>query len=367
MNGDPDRVARVRELERLALAKLPAMQLADGVFCHEVDADDGCRATGRSLRYTTIVLIGLLRAEEHGVEHHFHTGGLRTRLLSELGSDELTPGDLGLALWAESRADGSAAEEIIARLEQALGKRPSLGALITPDVAWIVIGLAESEARGASGAGERILAEARAQLVEERRTESGLLMHTTRGPRRRFPNFASQIYGVLALSLLARNRDDREALEVARAAGDRLLELQLPDGGWPWIFDAQRGTIVEPYEIYSVHQDSMAPMGMHGLSEAAGDERYRAAAVYGLDWIWGQNELGATMLDRGTGMVYRSIRRRERLDRAHLYGRTAVSYLRPPKLKDASRMLEVNRTDRPYHLGWVLEAWIGKEDTAALR
>jgi hypothetical protein len=30
-------------------------------------------------------------------------------------------------------------------------------------------------------------------------------------------------------------------------------------------------------------------------------------------------------------------------------------------------MLEVNRTDRPYHLGWVLEAWIGKEDTAALR
>ena len=39
------------------------------------------------------------------------------------------------------------------------------------------------------------------------------------------------------------------------------------------------------------------------------------------------------MLDRGSGMVYRSIRRRERLDRAHLYGRTAVSYLRPPKLE----------------------------------
>ena len=366
MNGEPDRVARVRGLERFALAKLPSMQLADGVFCHEVSAENGCRPDGRSLRYTIIVLIGLLRAEEHGIEHPFHTGALRTRVLNELGAEELTPGDYGLALWAESRADGTAADEIVARLERSVAKRSALGALITPELAWILIGLVESEARRESGAGERLLGEARRELLEERRSDSGLLLHGSRGPRRRFPNFASQAYGALALSLLARGRADEHAREAARGIGNRLLELQLPDGGWPWIFDANRGTIVEPYEIYSVHQDAMAPMAMHSLSEATEDARYRAAAVYGLDWVWGQNELGVRMLDPNVGMIYRSIRRRKGSDRAALYGRTAASYVRPPRLKGNPKGLEVNRTDRPYHLGWVLEAWAGKEDAAAL-
>jgi hypothetical protein len=342
------------------------MQLGDGVFCHEVLAEEGLRPKGRSLRYTICVLIGLLRAEEHGIEHPFHTGALRSRVLSELDSEQLTPGDFGLALWAESRVDGSATEELVAAMVRSLGRRESLDSLAGAEVAWILLGLVESRARGEVEAGERWLVEARRQLLERRRSESGLFLHLARGPRRRFPNFATQIYTIQALSQLARLRDDAEAREAARAAGDRLLALQLPDGGWPWIFDAHRGMIVEPYEIYSVHQDAMAPMGMHGLTEATGDERYRAAAVYGLDWIWGRNDLSATMLDTEAGMLYRSIRRREGRDRAYLYGRTAISYLKQPRLKDATRMLEVNRSDRPYHLGWVLEAWAGREDLAEI-
>ncbi|HKG36932.1 MAG TPA: hypothetical protein VKA89_10900 [Solirubrobacterales bacterium] len=364
--GSPDEVARVRELERFAIARLPTMQLADGLFCHEVAVENGCRPAGRSLRYTLIVLIGLLRAEDAGVDHRFHLGALRSRVLSELDSDGLTPGDFGLALWAEARMDGSAADELVAGLARRLSGPSGLEALISTEVAWIALGLSESEAWGETGEGERILSGAREQLVVKRRTESGLLLHSSRGPRRRFPNFATQIYGILALSYLARARGDDEALQVAREAGDRLLALQMPDGAWPWIFDAQRGTIVEPYEIYSVHQDSMAPMGLGALTHVTGDLRYRSAAVYGLGWIFGRNDLGAEMLDRETGMLYRSIRRRERLDRAYLYGRTAASYLKPPRVKDARRMLEVNRTDRPYHLGWVLEAWAGREHLAAL-
>lgn len=359
-------VERVRELESFALSRLPSMQLADGVFCHEVRFEDGCRPEGRSLRYTICVLIGLLRAEEHGIEHPFHAGALRTRILSGLGSEELTAGDLGLALWAESRSDGSAVEEITNALQRSLAGRHPLEAMIGTELAWIVIGLVEAEARDQTGHDGSLLAEAREQLLGGRRSPSGLLLHSARGPRRRFPNFATQIYGVLALSLLARVREDDEARDAARAIGDKLLELQLPDGGWPWIFDAQRGTIVEPYELYSVHQDAMAPMGMHALTEATGDERYRAAAVYGLEWIWGRNDLGVRMLDREVGMLYRSIRRRERAKRAYLYGRTAASYVRPPRLKDAKSTLEVNRADRPYHLGWILEAWAGKEELAEL-
>jgi hypothetical protein len=105
---------------------------------------------------------------------------------------------------------------------------------------------------------------------------------------------------------------------------------------------------------------------MHGLSQATGDERFRAAAVYGLDWVFGRNELGAAMLDREVGMLYRSIRRRQPVSRAYLYGRTAASYLKPPRLRDARGTLEINRSDRPYHLGWILEAWAGREELADL-
>jgi hypothetical protein len=356
-----DRVARVRELERFAISRLPSLQRGDGVFCHQVVA--GEPPEGRSLRYTLIVLLGLLRAEEHGLEHGFHLGALRSRVLSELSSAELTAGDLGLALWAESRADGDAVQELVG----ALGGRLLQGGLETVmsmEVAWVVIGLTEAGARGELGVGERILAEARGQLVESRRPHGGLVTHVGRGRRRRLPHFADQIYTVLALSQLARIRDDGAARDAARAIGDLLLENQMSNGAWPWIYDALRSTVVEPYELYSVHQDSMAMIGMHGLAEATGEPRYREVAVRSLDWNYGANELGVQMFDPEAGMIYRSIRRQQRFHRAVQARNAAAAYFRASPRLAAPEELEVNRSMRPYHLGWLLEAWAGREELA---
>lgn len=366
-SGIPDHVARVRELQRFALARLPSMQLADGSFCAEMNAERGCRVSGHSLRYTLIVLIGLLRADEHGVEHPFHLGALRTRVLSELGSDELTPGDFGLALWAESRADGAATEEIVDALLRSLPSGPNpFARLITMEVAWILIGLTEAGARGDLGAGERLAEAAGSELLGARNPGSGLLTHVARGPRRRFPHFADQIYGLLALCQVARQREDAAALNAARKLGDRLLAVQMGDGAWPWICDPLRGTVVEPYEIYSIHQDSMGMMGLHGVSDLTGDQRYRMAAVAGLDWNYGRNVLSQQMLDPETGMIFRSIRRKQGMRRVQQAGNAARAYLHARPSFAAPAALEVNRTMRPYHLGWILEAWAGREHLAVL-
>lgn len=357
------RLERVRELERFALQRLPSMQLGDGVFCHEVVAGDP-QPKGRSLRYTLIVLIGLLRAEEHGLEPPVHTGGLRSNILSELSSPTLSPGDFGLALWTESRADGGARKELVRALGQSLGGG-RMDTLDSMEVAWIVMGVLEAGARGEIGPGEEILRAAREQLVEKRPAKSGLVTHVARGPRRRFPHFADQIYSLLALAQLARATDDEAALGTARALGDRLLKTQMPNGAWPWICDPIRGGIVEPYEIYSIHQDSMAMMGLHGLSQATDDPRYHAAAVRGLDWNYGKNELGVQMFDPETRMIYRSIRRKQRFHRARQARNAAAAYLRAEPRLAPPEQLEVNRTMRPYHLGWILEAWAGREELAA--
>ncbi len=144
-------------------------------------------------------------------------------------------------------------------------------------------------------------------------------------------------------------------------AADRLMSHQLPDGGWPWLFDADTDRVVERYELYSVHQHAMGPMGFLQLAEASGEQRYAEAAVHGLGWIDGQNELGQDMVDRENQMILRSIRRRPRSSRACLYANTAGELMLGRTLFGAARRPELNATCRPYELGWLLEAWCGRE------
>jgi hypothetical protein len=352
-----DRRAQVDELVAFALERLPAMQLADGSFCHEVVRGDPA-PRGRSLRYTLIVLLGLLRAESAGRSHALDTAALRSLALDELES--LGAAELGLLLWADARAGAWEADRQVAAIEKkmaAAGGPPALEGLA---IAWVAIGVTLAADAGAGPRAEGLRDAALGQLLE-RQAASGLLLHYGVGWRRRFPNFATQIYGLLALAVAARANGDGRALAAARRLGDRLLDVQRPNGGWPWLFDARRGAAIEPFEVYSTHQDGMAPMALLELTEACGDQRYRDAALRGLDWIWGENELGVQMLDRGEGMLYRSIVRRPPLDRVAVYANTLGSYGRWPPLARVRGPLRLNATDRPYHLGWVLEAWCGRE------
>lgn len=354
--GPPTTRERVAELEAFALAALPGMRLPDGAFCYEVRAPD-LEPSGRSLRYTLMCCLGLLRAREAGFDlpDELDPDAPLELALDETGAPEMSPGDLGLLLWAAVRAGGAALDKVAFRLHGRVGREfPDLEGL---ELSWIVIGAAEAGANA-------LLDLAIARQISRIDGASGLFRHRDSGRRARFPNFATQIYGVLALVVAAR-RGRRGALDHAVQAADKLIELQRPDGGWPWIFDTARGRVVEPYEIYSVHQDAMAPMALLELSEVSGEDRFREAAVRGLDWVFGRNDLGRSMLDRDAGILYRSIRRRRPFDRTLLYANTAAAAVgaRAP-FAGPGRTLELNPTDRPYHLGWVLEAWAGREHTA---
>lgn len=344
---------RVAELERFALETLPSMRLADGAFCHEVQVP-GLEPRGRSLRYTLICLLGLQRAAQAGLDVTVDPGDLLRLAIDEMGAPEITTGDLGLLLWADARAGGEWRDKVAFRLHGRIGSEfPDLDGL---ELSWVVIGAAEAGA-------DLLLDDALERQLARADPGSGLFRHRDGGRRARFPNFATQIYGVLALAVAARHGREH-ALEPARRAADRLLELQRADGGWPWIFDTKTGRVVEPYEVYSVHQDAMAPMALLELTAVSGDQRYRDAAMHGLEWIFGRNDLDRPMLDREAGILYRSVRRRRGLDRALLYANTIGALAGRAPFAGARGPLEVNPTDRPYHLGWVLEAWAGRENMA---
>lgn len=332
------------------------MQLPSGLFAYEL-ARGSAVPEGRSLRYTVMTEIGLRRASAAGIAHPFDLDRIRAAALEELGSPELRPGDFGLLLWADALSDGGRADELERLLGESIERQGGLPAREGMEVAWIVQGLALHGRRGP------VLQQALDILLGANAAPSGLLYHFGPGNRRRrFPNFATQIYGVLALTTAARLELDDRALTASRRLADRLLALQLADGGWPWLFDADRGTVVEPYEVYSVHQHGMAPMALLELSAVSGDSRYGEAASRGVGWLHGRNDLGIEFADPEERMIYRSIRRRRPWDRIAIAANLAGSTIARRPLLRGPRALELHAVGRPYELGWLLEAWAGREE-----
>jgi hypothetical protein len=352
----------VSDLIELALDALPAMRLEDGAFCFERRLGQPTRV-GRSPRYTLMVELGLLKAQAAGYALPFDVDELNSVAWREMDGQALSPGDIGLMLWINARRTGRRGDELAERLDAALAANGGLAARVGMELGWIVTGLAHHVAEGGSATGARLLKDSLDQLLVRNLAPSQLFRHFgVSSWRRRFPNFATQIYSVLALAVVARHGLDERALPAARAAADRLLDAQLADGGWPWLFDVERGTVVERYEVYSVHQDAMAPMALLELWQACDDDRYLDAVARSVNWVYGGNELGAHMVDRENGLVLRSIRRRGGLDRLWLAAKTGASLTGWPARSSTARLTEINPTDRPYHFGWVLEAWCGREN-----
>jgi hypothetical protein len=99
------------------------------------------------------------------------------------------------------------------------------------------------------------------------------------------------------------------------------------------------------------------------LSEVSGKEKYARAAFKGLDWLYSNNELNFHMIDEKEALIYRSVRRRKPFNTLMLITNTCLSTLGTRSDIAKGRFLEINPTCRPYHLGWVLFAWSGKESS----
>jgi hypothetical protein len=305
-----------------------------------------------------MVLLGLQRAAAAGYQIDVDLDWLFDACLER--RDRFTPGDLGLAVWADARGRSAMGPVLLKAIDRAARDDVALDPLAGMEIAWLLIGLSHWAAEFSSA--KETLRRLVAHLRRQRRAPSGFFYHVgSSGLRRRLPNFATEIYTLLALARLGREGFDGLATQEARRLGDHLLRLQLHDGGWPWLFDADGATVVERYEIYSVHQDAMAPMALLELAELTGDDRYGGAAVRGLAWSTGKNELGVNLLDTEAGFAHRSIMRRPPWSRLALVANSTASVTLGRPLRLAASSVEVNRTCRPYHLGWILEAWAGRE------
>lgn len=313
---------------------------------------------GLSLRYTAIVMIGLADEDESVVRRCL--GGLSAhdicaRLISDAArSDNL--GNIALSVWA---ASASGYNERGAALNRLADLKADQRAYPTVEAAWALEALCHEQGHRAEDL-QRKLAQ---RLMQAFNPESGAFPHAIGDAGSRLRShvscFADMVYPIHALSTFAKRWGDSSALDAARRCGDLICRLQGPAGQWWWHYDYRTGRVVEPYPVYSVHQDGMAPMALLALDEAGGGNHAEGIGR-GLDWIGHSPEVASPLIDQAADLIWRKVGRREPR-KASRYIQAVASRLHPScRVPGLNRVFPADAVDyetRPYHLGWILFAW----------
>lgn len=192
-------------------------------------------------------------------------------------------------------------------------------------------------------------------LVERYCGRSPLFCDGPNGYRGLFGTFATQTYLTLACYHYGEFAGKLAPINIANACTKRLIELQGPQGEWPWLLDARTGCVLDFYEVYSVHQYGMAPAFLE-LAERHGVIAARDALVKGFEWMFGNNQLGTSMWAPDLKLSIRSQVRAGELRTKNwriLRSATNACLGQSDTRTDPTRIV-LRRECRSYELGWIL-------------
>lgn len=359
------------ELRPMCIRALRRMYDPDiNLFCHCIRrGPDGDIPEGVSHRYTAITMIGLLAQETDVCKTILGERG-RNETLERLIQD--VPfmnnlGDVALTLWmlvAAKHRDAKSVLEQLHRFDPANQPHP------TVEIAWTLTSLSIDPAF----LSHRELASALANRLQGSYSRKSNLFSHWVGPaqvsawRSHVTCFADWVYPVQALSHYHMATDSKEAIAIARTCAANMRRLQGSAGQWWWHYDARTGAVVEPYPVYAVHQDAMAPMAFFALEEACGDASDEAIQL-GLEWLVRSAERCDSLIDHEADLIWRKVARREPAKLVR--GAQAVASAIHPSLRApfADTLFPPTAIDyecRPYHLGWLLYAFDDRRTKATV-
>ncbi len=359
---------RYEHLSRIARREIPPLYDREtALVARKIRLENGKRTMlGSDPFYSAVCLLGLLH---DGSADTPAPGVTLGRALDALHSSVSTQNLArlgGAVLWASATAGDRRAVDLLARISQsrfATWSSMDLGLLLTGALATI------ERFRGSANAGGRLADATAAELVERFSESAGLFQwsrpfHSPRSVLHRgLTSFATQVYPLHGLALYAVERRDAATSALATVA-HRITGLQGPLGQWWWLYSARAGDVVEGYPVYTVHQESMAFMGLLPLHRL-GLGRFDEQLERGLGWIFGKNELGEPLVDEEGAFVSRCIQRVESrsdgfagISRAdHI--RAVLASFRLARARGVAAdpaKLEILRERWAYEPGWLLYA-----------
>lgn len=311
--------------------------------------------------YSLNVLLGMSRVADAGALG-YDLGAIFDTCASQLLKLNVHKYAYGMALWTSAAMGRELPGEVDDAIHAFVRDRTNWRGFRAQDLGMVLTGLTARVAAG-DDRGRDLLQPLFDHLQNHHACPSGLFFEGGGSLRRRFATFATQTYLTIACYTYFEVSRDERALALANACVRKLIALQGPQGEWPWFYYVPRGQVADFYEVYSVHQDGMAPAFLE-LAERHGVAGATEALQRGFNWIFGDNQLGEDMLRPELGMIVRSHLRRgekdSKLPRMLRSGFTALTG-RNQSLADP-RNLTLRLECRSYHLGWILWSFAGRRD-----
>jgi len=313
--GDSPDVAGQRDiLMRTCRASLERFYLPEsGLFARSAIWDGAAwTRTEPSPGNTANVALALYQLRRHGMATPFDPDPMMWRLIVDhcRGLDYT---GIAFLLWADSIGDrryGTVLwKTLLERLPASASQSMQLG--------WTLSALCRyGPVATDTGAATRMAYELYRRIAANQSAKSGLFYASGAREgwcRRRKPvtTLSSQTYPIHALASYGRVFGVTDAIDRATRCATAICRRQGPQGQWWWRYDVESGTVVEPYPVYSVNQDTAVPMALGELQRARGGRRDDTAVNRGLGWLFGQNELGQSLVDEQAGVIWRAIQPRE--------------------------------------------------------
>jgi hypothetical protein len=312
------------------------------------------------LYYSLNVLLGLSNVRLGQSAHDYDIPYIFNAVCRALPQHRVRNGAWGMALWAAAELGLDAPAIAVDRLRPIAGDPASIAGWTAQDVGLSLSGATAQLAHDRSW--EPLALGLRNLLMTRFCGPGALFRDSGAGFRRHIATFATQIYAALALFQFSSVTGDREALTAAKHCAEKLIDLQGPNGEWPWFFLLHNDSVLDPYEIYSVHQHGMAPALLHHAVEN-GVTRARDAIGHGFKWIFGRNALHQPMLMPSRHLIYRSHARcgvnGKRVTRLL---RSGLAVVTGPGWAKAPPSLQVTREMRSYEYGWLLWSFAARSD-----
>lgn len=351
-------VRRLRSLAVPALARMYLPQEKVFVFRHRLTAD-GIIAEGVSRRYTAITLIGLSFEDQDTISKVLAGDSLQDvcACLARNVAHYDNLGDVALLLWAAQMVGYTDASPIRKRLFEL---NPVERTYPTVELAWALSALCGDKDPSSDPVREAVAARLLGEFGSTSRIFPHLAGERLSGLRSHVSCFADLVYPVQALSFYVQLTGDNKARDAALHCAELFCDKQGLEGQWWWHYDWRTGDVIEPYPVYAVHQDAMAPMALFALSDATGHD-FLTYIEKGLDWLRRSPELGGgSLIDDDVTMIWRKVARREPRKMTRTLQALASRVhprLRAPGLDIMFPVGAVDYEDRPYHLGWLFYAW----------
>jgi hypothetical protein len=315
-------------------------------------------------------LISLLGVSKHQSSFDFNFKNTLENLIQNVLSEKNAIRESALLLWLLSSINHEATDKVLTYVLNIEQKK--ILQTETMELSWLVIGLTYAYKKNSTELTKKSLTIFIDLLLKRYNYKTNLFVHKNKKHafwdiRSNIANFADQIYSIYAISKYVKITSNMSFLNVAEKCADSIVKMQGKQGQWWWHYDVRKGSVIEKYPVYSVHQDSMAPFALMALMEVS-KKNYLPALQLGLRWLEGDNELSMNMLvNSNNQFIKRGVQRTTVLDKirkvVELSSNLKLEISLPVKY-DQKKYLEPMNWEHSYHLGWVLYCYTNENKHA---